>query len=71
MPNTFSIVASLYILSFVQEKMLEQNPISKLLKNSLIEVEQFLEVFYLDSIGKMFVFAQKKEQIAPKNQYPT
>ena len=65
-PNTLSIVASLYILSFVQEKMFKQNPVSKLLKDLLIEVERFLEVFCLDSIGKMFVFSQKKEQIAPK-----
>ena len=42
-PNTLSIVASLYILSFVQEKMFGQNPISKLLKNSPIEIEQLLE----------------------------
>lgn len=35
-------------------------PISKLLKSSLIEVERFLEAFCSDSIGKMFVFAQKK-----------
>ena len=50
-------------LGFVHEKMFGQNPISKLLKNSLIEIEQLLEVFCLDSIGKMFVFAQKMEQI--------
>lgn len=38
-PNSLSIVASLYILSFVQEKMFEQNPISKLLKDLLIGIE--------------------------------
>ena len=46
---------------FVQEKMFEQNPLSKLLKDLLIGIEQLLEVFCLDSIGKMFAFAQKKE----------
>ena len=40
--------------------MFGQSPVLKLLKSSLVEVERFLEVFCLDSIGKMFVFAQKK-----------
>lgn len=48
---------------FVQEKMFEQNPLSKLLKDLLIGIEQLLEVFCLDSIGKTFVFAQKKREI--------
>lgn len=60
-PDTLSIVASSYVLSFVQEKIFEQNPLSKLLKDFLIVIEQFLEVLCLDFIGKMFVFTQKKE----------
>lgn len=43
--------------------MFEQNPLSKLLKDLFIGIEQLLEVFCLDSIGKMFVFAQKKREI--------
>lgn len=37
--NSLSIVASSYVLSFVQEKIFEQNPISKLLKDLLIRID--------------------------------
>lgn len=50
--NSLSIVASLYIFGFVQEKMFEQNPISKLLKSSHIGIEQLLE-------GILFGFHRK------------
>ena len=43
------------------KKTNEQNPLSKLLKDLLIGIEQLLEGFCLESIGKMFAFAQKKE----------
>lgn len=45
-PDTLSIVASSYVLSFVQEKMFEQNPVSKLLKNLLIEIERFRGILF-------------------------